>query len=180
MCCGLEYYKEQDGTFFLALPLREICCWMFSLRAECGIPQCFSRKLPEKNNHTSSVICWHEGQEHTNCLDLASCLLFRNQTAGITDSLPETPWDILDYSSTIKISLYGVLLCFLKAHFSSLCIPETKGIRKSMDRSVYFSILLKFIFLIPIHIKLWRTDLFLALCSLYIFCIHFFQYVKYT
>lgn len=134
MCCGLEYYKEQDGTFFLALPLREICCWMFSLRAECGIPQCFSRKLPEKNNHTSSVICWHEGQEHTNCLDLASCLLFRNQTAGITDSLPETPWDILDYSSTIKISLYGVLLCFLKAHFSSLCIPETKGIRKSMDQ----------------------------------------------
>lgn len=23
MCHGLEYYKEQNGTFFLALPLRE-------------------------------------------------------------------------------------------------------------------------------------------------------------
>lgn len=100
MSCELEYYKERNAKFFLTLHLREICCWMFSLCTECGISRCFSGELPEENNNTSSVIWWH-GQECTYSLDLASCLLFRHRTAGITDNLPETPWDTLAYFSII-------------------------------------------------------------------------------
>lgn len=35
-------YKEQDGTFFLVLPLREICCCILSLRA--SVPAMFQRR----------------------------------------------------------------------------------------------------------------------------------------
>lgn len=90
MCYSLEYYQEQGETFFLALPLQEICCCVFGLWAECGIPQCFGGELPAENNNTRCVICWHGGQEYTYSLDLASCLLWRHQAAGLPDSLPET------------------------------------------------------------------------------------------
>lgn len=90
MCYSLAYYEEQNETFFLSLPLREICCCMFSLWAKHSIPQCFGRELPEQNNNTSCVICWHGGQEYAYSLDLASCLLLRHQAAGLTDNLLET------------------------------------------------------------------------------------------
>lgn len=67
--------------------LREICCRMFNLRASVAS---LCRELPEENHYTSSVTCWHEGQEYTYSLDLASCLFLRNPTARFTDNLPET------------------------------------------------------------------------------------------
>lgn len=90
MCYSLEYYEEQDETFFLSLPLREICCCVFSLWAEGSILQCFSGEPPEQNNNTSCVIGWQGGQEYAHSPELASCLLLRHQAAGLTDNLPET------------------------------------------------------------------------------------------
>jgi hypothetical protein len=112
MCYMLEYYKEQDETFFLSLPLREICCCRFSLWAACAIPQCFSRELPEENNNTSSVICWHEG------LRLQPSLGFLPLVKAPSSwAYWQPPWDTPTYSSTIEISLYRVLLCFFQTFY---------------------------------------------------------------
>lgn len=122
--------------FPLSLSLREIrCCLLFRLRAECAIPQCFSRELPEENNNTASVICWHEGWEHTYSLGLAPCLLLRDQTAGLTDNLP---WEILAYSSTIWISMWNFFqaLYIFKSYLSFAFTLEPNGTRNKKCKVV--------------------------------------------